>query len=90
MTATLAFIALGLALGFAAGLVHFATLRRVTDLYLTGGSPTRALVLQLVRLAGLAAILVLFAGLGAAPLLAAALGVFLARGAVLRRLRKEA
>ena len=90
MTATLALTALGLVLGFAAGLVHFASLRRVTELYLGGGSPARAVALQLVRFAGLGAVLALLAWLGAAPLIAGALGLTLARGVLLRRAGKAA
>jgi F1F0 ATPase subunit 2 len=82
--------ALGFVLGFAAGLVHFATLRQVTALYLGGGALPRALGLQLLRLALLAGVLVLLARLGAGPLLAGALGVLIARAMVLRRARKEA
>ncbi|HCQ65069.1 MAG TPA: ATP synthase subunit I [Rhodobacteraceae bacterium] len=90
MTTTLALTALFLTLGFAAGLVHFATLGRVTSLYLAGGSPAQAVGLQLVRLAALACVLILLAWLGAPALLAGALGVILARGVILRRARKAA
>ena len=82
--AALAFVA-----GFGLGLVHFASLGRVSALFLAGGSPVRALALQFARLALLAGFLVLAARLGAAPLLAAALGVLIARAVVLRRFRKE-
>lgn len=85
----LALTPLGFALGFAAGLVHFATLRRVTALYLGGSGAGRALALQIVRLAGLAAVLVLLAWLGAGPLLGGALGVLVARGVILHRAGKE-
>lgn len=81
---------LGLMLGFAAGLAHFATLRKVTALYLTGGAPGRALALQLARLVLLTALLAGLALLGAGPLLAGALGVVLARAVILRRAGKEA
>ena len=90
MTQTLALTLLGFALGIALGLAHFASLRRVTAMYLSGGSPVRAVLLQLARLALLGGVLLLFAQLGAAPLLASALGVLIAREAVLRRARKEA
>ncbi len=79
---------LALCLGFALGLLHFASLRRVTGLYLDGGPPWRALALQLGRLALLAAGLVGLALLGALPLLAGTLGLLLARQLVLRRVRK--
>lgn len=87
---TLTPLALGLLLGLATGLVHFATLRRVTALYLAGTAPARALGLQLARLALVALVLAGLARLGAGALLAGALGLMLAREAVLRRARKEA
>ena len=81
---------LALLIGFAAGFAHFATLRRVTDLYLSGKSSARAAILQIARLAGLAVLLVALAKFGTAPLLAGALGILAARAMVLRRARKEA
>jgi F1F0 ATPase subunit 2 len=86
----LAGAAIGLAVGLALGLAHFASLRRVTALYLDGGSPARAVALQLLRLALLAGLMLLLARLGAAPLIAGALGTILAREVILRRARKEA
>ena len=84
MTMTLLSL-LGLAVGLVAGTLHFLTLRRGTALYLGGGSPARAIALQLARLALLTAVLAGLAWLGAAPLLAGALGVVAARHLVLRR-----
>ncbi|MHC9236452.1 N-ATPase subunit AtpR [Pseudooceanicola sp. 502str34] len=74
--------------GLLLGLVHFGTLRRVTELYLSGGALWRPLALQLARLAVLAAALVLCALAGALPLLAGALGLLLGRAIVLRRTRE--
>ncbi|NDW00133.1 ATP synthase subunit I [Salipiger sp. PrR002] len=85
-----ALAALALCLGFALGWAHFASLRRVTDLYLESGPAWRALALQLGRLAVLAGVLVGLALLGALPLLAGTLGLLLARQMVLRRSRKGA
>ncbi|MCA0942029.1 ATP synthase subunit I [Salipiger pacificus] len=80
--------ALALCLGFALGWAHFASLRRVTGLYLDGGPPWRALALQLGRLGLLAAGLLGLALLGTLPLLAGTLGLLLARQVVLRRARR--
>lgn len=80
--------ALGLLAGLALGLFHFATLRRVTDLYLSGTAPARALAFQLARFALLIGALVLLAIAGAAPLLGGALGILLGRAIVLRRTRE--
>lgn len=73
--------------GLVLGLIHFATLRRVTALYLSADNALRALALQLVRLAVLAGGLVALALAGALPLLAGSLGLFAARTIVLRRTR---
>lgn len=81
--------AIGFAIGLALGLVHFATLRRVTALYLEEGSPALAIGLQLLRLGVLAVVMVLLAQHGAAPLLGGALGVIVARQVIIRRTRKE-
>ncbi|MBE9636336.1 ATP synthase subunit I [Salipiger mangrovisoli] len=80
---------LALCLGFALGLLHFASLRRVTSLFLGGNPAWRALGLQLARLTLLTAALAGLARLGALPLLAGTLGLLLARQAVLRHSRKE-
>ncbi|WP_428927918.1 ATP synthase subunit I [Marinibacterium sp. SX1] len=89
MTQTIAISLLGLALGLGVGLVHFMTLRRVTDLYLDGRATGRAIGLQLLRLLAMAALMVVLALQGAAPLLAGAAGLLIARGIVLRRNRTE-
>ncbi|WP_353476225.1 ATP synthase subunit I (plasmid) [Salipiger sp. H15] len=78
---------LALCLGFALGLWHFASLRRVTALYLGAGPAWRALTLQIGRLALLAAGLAGLALLGALPLLAGTPGLLLARQVMLRRVR---
>jgi len=89
MMLPVAHTALGLGLGFGFGLVHFATLARVTALFMGRGTFWRAVAWQLARLALLAGLMVALALLGAAPLIAGALGVILAREIVLRRVRKE-
>ncbi|WP_434289586.1 N-ATPase subunit AtpR [Celeribacter sp. SCSIO 80788] len=83
------YILLGLLLGFGVGLLHFASLRRVTAMYLSGSSTARAIILQLGRLVLVAALLVFLALKGALPLLAGAGGLLLARIVILRRSRKE-
>ncbi|MBN8186367.1 MAG: N-ATPase subunit AtpR [Salipiger thiooxidans] len=80
----------GLAAGLALGLFHFATLHRVTALYVGGGSAPKALALQLGRFALLVAGLVLLALWGATALLAGAAGVMIGRAVVLRRNRSAA
>ena len=82
-------VLLGLAAGFALGLFHFASLRRVTALYLAGRGG-RALALQLGRLGALAGGLALLALAGAVPLLSGAAGVLAGRAVVLARARREA
>jgi hypothetical protein len=67
-----------LALGIAAGLVHFRLLRWNTHLFITGGA-LRAFGVQALRLAALAGVLVLVALHGALPLVLTALGVMIAR-----------
>ncbi|SDL24486.1 ATP synthase subunit I [Aliiruegeria lutimaris] len=81
----LALAALGFAAGLALGFAHFASLRRIVTLYLSGAAPARALALQLVRFAVLVAALAALARIGATPLLAGALGLLAARTVVLRR-----
>lgn len=88
MSMTLLHIAIGFALGLAVGYAHFASLGRVTALFLGGGSPWWAFGLQLARLAALAALMVPLALLGAAALLAGLSGVIAAREIVLRQVRK--
>lgn len=83
----LAPLAAGFALGLAVGLFHFATLRRVASLYLSGG-PGRALALQLARLVLLAAALAALVQFGATPLLAGTLGLLAGRFIILRQGRE--
>ncbi|WP_216671387.1 ATP synthase subunit I [Mangrovicoccus sp. HB161399] len=81
---------LGLAAGFAAGMAHFLTLRRVAELWLEGRHPALALLLQAGRLVLLGCVLAGLAMLGALPLLCGAAGVTAARSIVLRRAGKGA
>jgi|GEM_PF-1226929 len=80
----------GLALGFALGLVHFASLRRVVRLYTEAAPLGRTLFLHLVRFVLVFAGLGLLAVMGALPLLAGGLGILLARAVVLRLGREPA
>lgn len=80
----------GLTAGFLLGLAHFRTLAKVTDLYLSGGSPARAIGFQLARFALLGGVLFALAMGGALPLLAGALGLVVARNVVLKQRRKGA
>lgn len=89
MTQAIVFTAFGFVIGLAAGMFHFATLARVTALYLAGKA-ARAVSLQFLRLAALTALMTILAMLGMGPLAAGALGVILGREIVLRRARKEA
>ncbi|KEO50878.1 ATP synthase subunit I [Thioclava pacifica] len=89
MSSPFAIAALALLLGFAVGLVHFLSLKRVAALYL-GGSVAWPIALQLIRLAILVVMMVWLAKAGALPLLAGALGLILARVVVLRLAGKEA
>ncbi len=89
MTPDLAYAALGLVSGFLVGLAHFASLRRLTALYLEGRAPKQAVALQLLRLALVALVLFGLVQLGALPLLAGALGLVLGREVVVRRARRE-
>ena len=82
--------AAGLIVGLVGGTAHFVLLRWNTDLYLRPRGLGRAIALQGLRLALLAAVLVLLARQGALPLLLGALGVLAARWIVLRRVRGEA
>jgi hypothetical protein len=81
-------IVIGLAIGFAAGLLHFRSLKSVAR-RLANGDLT-AIVLQLGRLALLGAVLFLMALYGAQALLAGAAGVFFARRRVLAQSDAEA
>jgi F1F0 ATPase subunit 2 len=77
-------ILLGFAVGAPLGLVHFATLRWNTGLYL-GKGPALGLGLQVLRLAVLGTVFFLLARLGAVMLLSATLGLLAARHLLLRR-----
>jgi F1F0 ATPase subunit 2 len=85
MSASFIPVLLGLAAGLATGVFQFATLHRLSAMYLAGASPARTIALQLARLALVAAVLFGLAQLGAPALLAGALGIFLGRAVVLRR-----
>lgn len=85
MTAgTLLAVAIGLATGAVLGLVHFATLRWTTDLYL-GKGIAYGFGLQILRFAVLGLVLFALARLGAAALLSGALGLLVMRRIVLKR-----
>ncbi|QIB36387.1 hypothetical protein G3A50_20020 [Ancylobacter pratisalsi] len=77
-------IAVGLAVGAVVGFIHFATLKRNTDLYLGGGFAL-AFGLQLLRFAILGAVFYALARLGAGALLAGAIGLLVTRRVFLRR-----
>lgn len=86
----LALLALaGLAAGFALGVLHFATLSRVTDMLLSG-PVLLPMVLQLARFGVLGAAMYGLALLGAVPLIAAAIGITLARVVIVRRTKGTA
>jgi hypothetical protein len=70
--------------GLGIGAAHFALLRRNAALYISAGGFLRALGLQALRIAGVAAGLTFAAWHGALPLLLAALGVMIARPLILR------
>jgi F1F0 ATPase subunit 2 len=74
--------------GLVLGLFHFRTLHRVSEDYLDGHA-SRAIALQLLRLAVLAGALVGLALLGAGFLLAGTLGVLIARFVVMRRVERD-
>jgi hypothetical protein len=79
----------GFAAGLALGLIHFATLRTITALYMSQTGCGRVLVLQLARFAVLCAALTALAQAGPLPLLSAAAGVLAGRFIVMRRSRGE-
>lgn len=79
----------GLIVGAGLGLIHFATLRRVAEGYVTGAPAARVIGLQLVRLAVVGAVLIALAVWSAAALIAAAIGIFVGREIVLRRARRS-
>lgn len=88
MTVTLVHIAVGFALGLVFGYPHFASLERVTRLFMGGGPLWQAVGLQCARLAALAALMVALALLGVSALLAGMFGVTAARAIVLHRVRR--
>ena len=73
----------GFAGGYAAGLVHFHLLRTVADRLLHGD--WTAAVVQMLRLAALAAVLGFATFAGAQALIAATVGIVVARNRVLAR-----
>jgi hypothetical protein len=75
-----------LAVGYVIGLLHFRSLEGVVRRVISGD--ISAVLLQIVRLAGLGVVLWLFALIGASVLLAGAVGVLLARARVLVRYRR--
>lgn len=83
-------IALGLIAGVLAGGVFYATLWWNVRAWAEGGSPVRVLVVQLARLAIVAAVLVAVARLGALPLLAALLGIIATRLVATRFVARQA
>ena len=85
-----ALAAIALTVGILLGLAHFATLRKVTDLFLSGQHRARALGLQLARMGLAVAVFSGLALLGALPLLCGALGFLVGRAVVLRRAREKA
>jgi len=80
---------LTLAAGFLLGLAHFASLRTVTAMLLSGRHPARAIALQVARMGVAVAVFAGFAFAGALPLICGALGFLLGRAVVLRRSREE-
>ncbi|WP_319484870.1 ATP synthase subunit I [uncultured Cohaesibacter sp.] len=89
MTIDIGYIAFGLLLGCLAGYLHFQSLQKVTELYLSGKSVALAIGFQLLRLALLFGMLAMLARLGALPLLAALVGILLMRTLVLRRAKSS-
>lgn len=85
--AQIAFAALGLTAGTAAGWLHFRSLRLVSEKLMRG--EFSAIALQLARFAGLGLLLVLAALGGAGTLIATAIGVMIGRHLVLSREKAE-
>ena len=75
---------LWLSAGFIGGSAHFALLRRIAMLYVSGGGLRRAIGLQIARLAAIGLLLGCAASHGTLPLLLAALGAIVARPLVLQ------
>jgi F1F0 ATPase subunit 2 len=78
----------GLAAGLLLGLVHFRSLRRVSNAYVDGHA-ARAAALQIARMAIMIAVLFALARVGALCLLAGAGGVLLGRRLVMRGMKEE-
>lgn len=76
--------------GIPAGLLYFAGLWWNARLFAERGRTGLTILLMLGRLAMLGGVLTLAARQGAMPLLSMALGVFIARFAVMRRVRAAA
>lgn len=83
----LSILALWLVGGVAIGLIYFRMVRHSADLMLSGrrGGPWVGGALVLLRMAGLAGVLIIAVMQGAGPLLAAALGLLIGRFAMMRR-----
>jgi F1F0 ATPase subunit 2 len=79
-------IATGLCVGLLAGTIHFAGLHWNVRL-IVAGSSTKALTLQLLRMAGVAVLFFALAKLGAWALLCGAAGLLLARFVILQRVK---
>ncbi|MCW2305909.1 ATP synthase subunit I [Rhodobium gokarnense] len=77
--------ALGLAAGFAVGLLHFRLLWWNTQMLLGSGSAVAAIAVVVLRFAVLIGAFVLLAQFGALALLAGAVGVLAARQVAVRR-----
>ncbi len=77
-------IAVFAVIGLLCGVLYFALLRWNTELYIRGNGIATAAGLQIARMAGIAALLVLTVHWGALALLLTALGLLAARPIVLR------
>lgn len=76
--------------GVGLGLVYFRFLRHSAGLMVAGGAgPGRALLLVLLRVAGMGGILLIAAMQGALPLLATTLGVMIGRHVVMRQAERD-
>jgi F1F0 ATPase subunit 2 len=80
---------IGLAAGFAVGLVHFGSLWLNARMFTRSGRLPAAFALQLGRFVILIAVCVGLTQLGALSLLLGAAGLLLARGVILRRVGVE-
>jgi F1F0 ATPase subunit 2 len=77
-------IAIGLAAGFFAGVVHYASLRWNTQLF-AAGSAVKAVLLQLARIAAAVAVLTVLAMSGFAALVSGGLAFLVARPVLIWR-----